>query len=197
MLHAQLTSGKNFNNFIYEEEHFLDRTFCQCLHFSLVNFDGWKVFDKNNFWDGRTLSFSNSSLIFEHENCQAIVELIRTKIQAIYNAEYVYCDTIDFIKWPVGSSQSPHWDKINGLDHREWGSVIYLNEDYEGGNTIYPELDIQIKPESGKIIIHPGDVDFMHGVSEVIGNDRFTIASFWTSDLSKASYDRIHKFKRK
>ena len=191
-----MASGEDLNKFIYEENEFLDKSLCNCLNFCLSNFSDWDS-GYIDFWKNRTLSFSNSNRILEMENCKAIVEIIREKIKNTYGVKDAYCDTIDFIKWPIGSSQPPHFDKISGLDHREWGSVIYINSNYQGGETFYPDLDIKITPESGKIVIHPGDVDFMHGVSGVIGNDRFTIASFWTSDLSKASYDRLHKFKRK
>lgn len=35
--------------------------------------------------------------------------------------------------------------------------VIYLNDDFEGGQTVFPEKSIEIQPETGKIIIFNSD----------------------------------------
>jgi hypothetical protein len=43
---------------------------------------------------------------------------------------------------------------------------------------------MQITPEMGKLAVHPGDVDHLHGVTKIEENVRYTIAFFWkyTSD---------------
>jgi predicted 2-oxoglutarate/Fe(II)-dependent dioxygenase YbiX len=56
--------------------------------------------------------------------------------------------------------------------------VIYLNDDYEGGELIFPHRDVKIKPKAGTFIGFPGNRHYMHGVNEVIGSDRYTF-SVW------------------
>jgi hypothetical protein len=59
-------------------------------------------------------------------------------------------------------------------------AIIYLNDDYEGGHTYYPNFNFDITPKSGSLAVHPGNVDHLHGVTEVKNLMRYTIASFWT-----------------
>lgn len=35
--------------------------------------------------------------------------------------------------------------------------VLYLNDDYIGGETVFPELALEVKPEVGKILLFPPD----------------------------------------
>lgn len=58
----------------------------------------------------------------------------------------------------------------------QYGVVIYLNDDFEGGQLFYPESKTNIKPESGMLIFHKGDK--IHGVSKVESGTRYTLTSF-------------------
>jgi hypothetical protein len=89
--------------------------------------------------------------------------------------------------------QPPHADDMtnakseneNSLDwfaHREYGAIIYLNDNYNGGHTYYPNHNFDIKPEAGKLAVHPGNPEHLHGVTKVSDEIRYTLASFWTQD---------------
>jgi hypothetical protein len=59
----------------------------------------------------------------------------------------------------------------------QYGVVIYLNDNYEGGEIYYPELNITIKPKARSIIIHPAGL--AHGVTTIKGNNtRYILSSF-------------------
>jgi hypothetical protein len=59
-----------------------------------------------------------------------------------------------------------------------WGSVIYLNDDYEGGEIYYPDYDYWYKPKAGSMAMHEGNT--RHGVKKVISGERFCAASLVT-----------------
>jgi predicted 2-oxoglutarate/Fe(II)-dependent dioxygenase YbiX len=63
--------------------------------------------------------------------------------------------------------------------------VIYLNDDYEGGEIYFPNLSLELKPLPGTLITFPGTLRYLHGVRRVTGGMRHTIASFITFDESK------------
>ena len=44
------------------------------------------------------------------------------------------------------------------LDTVRFGICIYYNDDYEGGELFYPELDITYKPKAGDLVIHGGNI---------------------------------------
>jgi predicted 2-oxoglutarate/Fe(II)-dependent dioxygenase YbiX len=39
--------------------------------------------------------------------------------------------------------------------------VLYLNDDYKGGETVFPDLALEIKPEVGKILLFPPNLRHM------------------------------------
>lgn len=71
---------------------------------------------------------------------------------------------------------------IDNQGHMEspiiWGSVIYLNDDYEGGEIYYPDYNYWYKPKAGSMAMHTGNT--RHGVKKVISGDRFCAASLVT-----------------
>lgn len=92
---------------------------------------------------------------------------------------------------PIGSFMHPHVDIVgyvqkegeNVPDHlNKWSghlsSVIYLNDDYEGGELYFPDHGIEIKPEAGDFMTWPGNGWYQHGVKEVSGGVRYTL-SIW------------------
>jgi hypothetical protein len=60
------------------------------------------------------------------------------------------------------------------------GANFYLNDDYEGGELYYPELDFYYKPVPNSVVIHRGDSTdlYRHGVSEVKSGWRLGFGMF-------------------
>lgn len=59
-----------------------------------------------------------------------------------------------------------------------WGSVVYPNDDYDGGEIYYPDYDFLYKPKPGSLVLHEGNTK--HGVKKVISGNRFCAASLTT-----------------
>lgn len=57
--------------------------------------------------------------------------------------------------------------------------MIYLNDDYEGGELYFPDWGISIKPKPGMFVSFPGSKYYMHGVKKVTSGKRF-VMSTWT-----------------
>jgi hypothetical protein len=98
----------------------------------------------------------------------------------------VYCRPPVLIKWIPGNLQSPHADKQlndgtpNPFPTYDLNSVIYWNNNFEGGEIYYPQYDIELKIEPGMAVAHPGDIHYIHGVKEVLSGFRWTTPSFYT-----------------
>lgn len=93
--------------------------------------------------------------------------------------------------WQPGTFAGPHVDS-HGYEFLTQTGLVYINDDYEGGEIYFPNLDgMEIKPKAASAILFParGDENF-HGVREVKG-PRYTIAFWFTSDLSKANPDLL------
>jgi hypothetical protein len=59
-------------------------------------------------------------------------------------------------------------------------SLIYYNDNFEGGELYYPDYDLTVKPEPGLAVAHPGDINYLHGVKPIISGERYTTPSFYT-----------------
>ena len=187
---VQLENGNMFNaktieNFILKED-------TEYLVNLANSTDLWEIIE-NSFWNNRTIDFNK---ILKHDKNAAVIMLdakIRCgqKIKEFYDLEEVYADSLHLIRWFPEMEQLPHADdmtntEVKGLEHRAFGSIIYLNNNYFGGHTYYPNFDVEITPKPGMLAIHPGDVEHLHGVTKIEGAMRYTIASFWTLDKGKS-----------
>jgi hypothetical protein len=74
--------------------------------------------------------------------------------------------------WTEGTSQKEHTDNSN-----EFTAIIYLNDDYEGGELNFPDLELSIKPIKGSVILWPGSIT--HSISTVVSGIRYTMPVFF------------------
>ena len=87
-----------------------------------------------------------------------------------------------------GEAIRTHWDgsvdvpTYAGHPHRDYSSVFYFNEDFEGGLLHFTELDIKIKPEPNMILLFPTTILYSHRVEEVTSGIRMMSPSFWCSE---------------
>lgn len=67
----------------------------------------------------------------------------------------------------------------SGFASRDISSVFYWNDEYEGGEIVFPNQNIRIKPSSGMLIFFPSDNNFSHKVLPVVSGIRYVSTSFW------------------
>lgn len=91
--------------------------------------------------------------------------------------EGAYINYWECVKWQQGSSQDAHKD----LEIHPWTSIIYLNDNYAGGETFVGTVDLQqIVPHKGKIITFEGATT-LHGVTEITKGTRYTVPIWYRS----------------
>lgn len=97
-------------------------------------------------------------------------------------------------KWNVGGFAAPHSDNSdhdgnpNAFEINKYVGILYLNDDYEGGELYFPEHQIEFKPPVYSYIMFPGGHDNIHGVKEILKGTRYTMVSFW--DYADAVYSQ-------
>ena len=85
-------------------------------------------------------------------------------------------DNLEIVKRPPNSSMDYHVDSITG---DVLAGIVYLNDDYSGGNTGFESF--QVEPKVGRLIIFSNS-HYRHCVNEVKGNDRYTLSSWFVKN---------------
>jgi len=76
------------------------------------------------------------------------------------------------VRWPTGESQSNHID----FDHHFYTSILYLNDDFEGGVTRVN--DVLFKPKKRTLISFEGN-KINHEVLKITKGERYTIPCWY------------------
>lgn len=62
------------------------------------------------------------------------------------------------------------------------GIVIFITDDFDGGEIVYVNKDISIKPKAGSLLVHPGNMDYAHAVNKFYNGERIVFAAFVHED---------------
>ena len=92
------------------------------------------------------------------------------RVQNIYNPENFDRSLREVAKF-IKSHTDDHKDNEQANERKtysRYGLIIYYNDDYQGGELVYPNLGIVHKPKARSLLIHSGK--HLHGTSKVIGN---------------------------
>ena len=173
---------------IYIEENFISSDECQkFIDLSLTNKDEIPYGDESRGGDTFLTSVEmstpepdgNYGAIYLGGNVDStvvsgdIVDNV-TNICKSFDSK-VELDYVGVVRWPVGTFMKPHFDKndVHGAD--VFAAMLYLNDDFEGGSTVFEHMEV--KPEQGKLIIFSNS-KYLHHVSEVKNSERYVL-SLW------------------
>jgi predicted 2-oxoglutarate/Fe(II)-dependent dioxygenase YbiX len=81
------------------------------------------------------------------------------------------------------------WEKT--LD-RDLSLVYFLNDDFAGGELVFPDLDLVIEPEPGTLVCFPSDHHYVHEVKPVRSGHRYTVVT-WMRVEGTPSLDEINQ----
>ncbi len=107
----------------------------------------------------------------EDEVFLPLVQKYKNKTIKMFDNEFKYFSGYVATKYNPGVGMATHTDAIL---EEEMGALMYLNDDYEGGEFTYtdPEGNIQtIKPKTGDMIYCPSW--YPHGVNKVTRGTRY------------------------
>ena len=119
----------------------------------------------------------------EKLECILCVKQIQEKIKQVLDGLYPFEITLTQIRsiirsygagMPVHHDDDPYKTELT----TKYGFVLYLNDDYTGGEIYYPKLNIEYKPKAGDLVIHPGSEEYSHGVRDIVSGERYNITLF-------------------
>lgn len=69
--------------------------------------------------------------------------------------------------------------------------LAYVNDDFEGGELYFPDHDYHFKPKRGSIVMFPGSLYYVHGVTKITSGTRYTLSNWCRFDFYEDA--RINK----
>ena len=104
---------------------------------------------------------------------------LQTRAEEFFPGEYEFTPLYNFSRL-MGKGISQHADDLqDGATQKVFfGSILYWNGDFEGGELNYTNLGIKYKPVAGDFVFHPGTVEYTHGVEDVTSGIRYTSTMF-------------------
>jgi Rps23 Pro-64 3,4-dihydroxylase Tpa1-like proline 4-hydroxylase len=126
--------------------------------------------------------------IVESENLpKEIIEILSKTFELVHKKSVELYDVsinplskgqIHMVKFVKGFYLVPHTDTLSS-ERNHIASVYYINDDYAGGEIYFPDHDLTIKPKANSLIVFPGNEYYVHGVSEIIDNNRYSSAMWF------------------
>jgi hypothetical protein len=157
---------------IYEIEDFITQLEVDSI-LKFLESGEWGNLKDNLTWDNRIMKIEPYPKEFRD---------IGERISKLFSSYAKINSIVNIQRFEVGGKMGLHKDKMP-YNNVKYGTVCYLNDNYEGGEIYYPDLDISVKPKARSILIHGGDIN--HEVKEVLsGSDRYFLSTFVHADDS-------------
>lgn len=94
--------------------------------------------------------------------------------------EGLWHEPYSIIKYSGGQEYKAHYD--GGSDTgRVISALVYLNDDYEGGELEFPHFNIKIKPQAGMMILFPSNFAYRHVAHPVTKGTKYALVT-WIQD---------------
>jgi hypothetical protein len=112
---------------------------------------------------------------------------INKKIGELVAPDYEPTPNASFTRMLPGDSMHEHEDTCGDMEPTSnddmgtcaitrYGVVVYITDDFDGGEIYYPGLNMSYKPVPGDLLIHGALI--RHGVAKVTSGIRYAYASF-------------------
>jgi len=142
-----------------------------------------------------------------------IEDLFRNTVKNVINPFYEFevrdSEVPQLLSYGIGGHYLPHidgyaeWTNPDGTKQwrksvdRDLSVVVYLNDDFEGGDFVFPHLHIRIRPKPGMMIAFPSTQEYLHGVEPVTKGHRYSIVTWMTVKGFPRMEDEELEFQKK
>jgi hypothetical protein len=117
----------------------------------------------------------NSKILFDiHASVEKSLDECLRHYESLWHLSMQYKEAFNFVKYLPGK-----YFKIHG-DHGPFYSctisaVVYLNDDYEGGELYFPRQELTIKPKAGDIVLSPSNFVYEHASLEIMSGIKYCV----------------------
>jgi len=159
------------NRFVIELEGLVDHDMCDLLVENVENSDAFKnnTEEKSKVRHNRSIVLSNYEELAEtdeltnelfglghyHHDKHCIFSKFLNSYYSRLSCDYFYryYDSNDYYDWHVDKDE---------FNEYVFSYILYLNDDFEGGDTIFLADQLRVKPKKGSMLCFPCDFSYIH-----------------------------------
>jgi prolyl 4-hydroxylase len=181
---------------VYEFDDFLTPTECQDLiRRASKRLEPSRVYNEDK--DRSDDNYRISEQAWFKRGANPVVQKIEAAVAKATGMPLDNCEELQVVRYQPGGYFRPHYDACEGekefcqrMDKRGgprlWTFMVYLTDDYEGGYTVFPYLDMKVQPKQGKLIVFQSTMkeseeiikNSFHGGTQVISGEKW-ICNKW------------------
>jgi predicted 2-oxoglutarate/Fe(II)-dependent dioxygenase YbiX len=121
--------------------------------------------------------FTESASLDCREFETKVDEVIRPFIRKIWGLDLPDREQTQIVRYRAGGHYDAHPDAALDLEQRYFTAVCYLNEDFDGGQTSFPDLgNVAVCPKVGKTVVFPSR--YIHRAEPVSDGEKY-VAVTW------------------
>jgi hypothetical protein len=119
----------------------------------------------------------------------------KEKIEVGLRTPELFVDSVFLACLLPGDSHIPHADNQrrehgrwlpNHTPQRDYTGLVYLNDNFTGGELVFPDRDVVIIPKPGLFVGFPSNHKFVHAVPNVLSGKRYSLPVWFTMNSAKA-----------
>jgi len=186
----------NVNPLILTVDDFISKEQCQ----NILNFD-WK-WNRSKGWDSANKSThftdirTSSTVFIDLKNTNIPIELrvLKYKLSDSFNINTTRFEDPQLTKYEPNQFYKDHWDffleKELEDNNRVITAILYLTDDFIGGNTTFPILNKSVSAKAGKLLYFQYDYEYDPNIKyltkhsgDVITSGVKQIVTFWVRKI--------------
>ena len=83
-----------------------------------------------------------------------VINRINRRIARLSGTKYCWGEPLQILRYTAGQQYRPHFDALPGVSNqRQLTAILYCNDEYEGGETSFPVMDITVKGSAGDMLL--------------------------------------------
>jgi len=164
-------------------------------HTSITKWKKWSasndeyVFGEQKWVLGNMDNETDNLLLFINKEIKDAINEYSTRYAEEHKIELGYLTPLSISKYYMGKRMGPHVDSYDNNDNGKdqisptLSIVVYLNDDYEGGELYFKNQRVTIKPSAGSMVIFPSNMPYLHESKIIKKGTKYMSPGFWYKKL--------------
>lgn len=106
-----------------------------------------------------------------------INQTIRPLVKKVWKRDFPTHSPFQVVRYQAGDFYLAHRDTGPHNAGRYFTVVLYLNDNFEGGGTYFPDANFTVLPKTGKALLFPSD--FLHQAERVLKGTKYAAVTWF------------------